>query len=73
MKLCVTGGREIETLVTWTINFIEIAANTQETILFAFQLYFYQIYKGLMSHTFVLFPHFCPFSEDNLHYLLLYC
>lgn len=32
MKLYVTGGREIGILVTWTNNFIEMAANAPETI-----------------------------------------
>lgn len=56
MKLCITGGREIEILVTWKNNFIKMAANTQDTILFTFQLYFCQMYKDLMFQTFVFSP-----------------
>lgn len=66
----ITGGREIGILVTWINNFIEIAANTQDTILFPFQLYFCQMYKELRSQTFVFFPHICPPSEDTLYHPL---
>lgn len=66
----IAGGREIGILVTWINNFIEIAANTQDTILFPFQLYFCQMYKELRSQTFVFFPHICPPSEDTLYHPL---
>ena len=73
MKFCIMGGREIGILVTWTNNFIKMPANTQETILFTFQLYFCQMYKDFMSQIFLSHPHICLLSEDTLLYLLLYC
>lgn len=65
-------GRKIEILVTWINNSVEMAANTQETILFTFQTYFCQTYKDLMFQTFGFFPYVCLLSEDILQYLLLY-
>lgn len=69
----ITEGREIEVLVTWTNNFIKMAANTQETILFTFQWYFCQMYKNLTSQTFALFPIFVLSLKISCNYLSLYC
>lgn len=49
-----------------------MAANTQDTVLFTFQMYFCQTYKDLMFQTFGFFPYVCLLSEDILQYLLLY-
>ena len=65
-------GRKIEILVTWVNNSVEMAANTQETILLTFQMYFCQMYKDLMFQTFGFLPYMCLLSEDILQYLLLY-
>ena len=65
-------GRKIEILVTWINNSVEMAANTQETILLTFQMYFCQMYKDLMFQTFGFLPYMCLLSEDILQYLLLY-
>lgn len=66
-------GKKIEILVTWINNFIEMAANTQETILFTFSNAFLSNVQRLyVSDLWLSFPHVCLLAEDILQYLLLY-